>query len=322
MDQPLIITISLVFLAALFAGFGIRSLFLDHRTKRIKRRIEETAVGEDPGLDPLLVRDTRLSAVPLLDRILQKFRFVHYVERLLLQADVTSLTVGTVVLLVLTLACLGAMFASYVIHRSLLGVPMGILFGVAPLLVLHRKKYLRLKRFEQQLPDALDLITGALRSGMALPGAMQLVAEESPDPVAKEFYIVFEEHRLGLDMAESLKKMTERVESREVRLFVTAVVLQRETGGNLAEILEGTADIIRDRFRILGDLRTITAQARLTGTILAILPIVMAAVIWWMSPDYLKALVEDPAGPYLIFVAVFLQVVGYFVIRKIIAIKV
>jgi tight adherence protein B len=157
---------------------------------------------------------------------------------------------------------------------------------------------------------------------MAFSAALQVVAEESPDPISKEFTIVFEEHRLGMDLQESLRKMTERVDSHELRIFVTAVILQKETGGNLAEILEGTADIIRDRFRILGGVRTMTAQARLSGVILAILPIVMAVAITIIAPGYLRVLVTDPVGPTIIAVAVGLQIVGFFVIRRIIAIKV
>jgi tight adherence protein B len=165
-------------------------------------------------------------------------------------------------------------------------------------------------------------MTGALRSGMAFTGALQVVSEESPDPVATEFRIVFEEHRLGLSLRESLNSMTERIDSTELRLFVTAVLIQKDTGGNLAEILEGTAYVIRDRFRILGDVRTITAQARLSGIILTILPLVMAAALLVIVPDYMKTLVKDPVGPYLIGVAAALQIVGFLAIRKIVDIKV
>jgi tight adherence protein B len=165
-------------------------------------------------------------------------------------------------------------------------------------------------------------MTGALRSGMAFTGALQVVAEESPDPVSTEFRMVFEEHRLGLSLRESLEALTERIDSTELRLFVTAVLIQKDTGGNLAEVLEGTAYVIRDRFRILGDVRTITAQARLSGVILTLLPIFMAIFLMIVVPDYLRTLVKDPVGPYLIATAVFLQIVGYIAIRRIVDIKV
>jgi len=157
---------------------------------------------------------------------------------------------------------------------------------------------------------------------MALNGAIQVVAEESPDPVGKEFAILFEENRLGLDMKEALRKLGERVDSAELNLFVTATILQRETGGNLVEVLEGTAAVIRDRFRILGDVRTLTAQARLSGMVLTVLPLVMAGIILTVAPDYLKGLMADPLGRYLIGLAVSLQVIGFFVMRRIVDIKV
>ena len=134
--------------------------------------------------------------------------------------------------------------------------------------------------------------------------------------------ILFEENRLGLDMRDALVKLTRRVDSAELRLFVTAVLLQRETGGNLTEILERTAYIIRDRFRILGDVKTMTAQARLSGLILSGLPIMLAGVIFVLAPDYLRVLINDPAGPYLVGSALTLQVVGYVVMNRIVSIKV
>jgi tight adherence protein B len=191
-----------------------------------------------------------------------------------------------------------------------------------PLFYARQRKFKRIRKFEEQFPDALDMLNRALRAGLALNGAIQIVADESPDPVAKEFRVLFEENRLGLDMKEALKKLGGRVDSAELHLFVTAVILQRETGGNLAEILERTAVIIRDRFRILGDIRTLTAQARLSGFILTVLPIVMAAVIYVVAPEYLKGLVADQIGRALIVAAVALQVIGFLVIRRIIDIKV
>jgi tight adherence protein B len=157
---------------------------------------------------------------------------------------------------------------------------------------------------------------------MAFTAALQVVAEECPDPVSNEFRIVFEENRLGMSLRDSFTDLTKRIDSTELRLFVTAVLIQKETGGNLAEILEGTAYVIRDRFRILGDVRTITAQARLSGLILTLLPLGMCVALMVIVPDYLKTLITDPVGPYMIGSAVFLQLVGYFFIRKIVNIKV
>ena len=142
------------------------------------------------------------------------------------------------------------------------------------------------------------------------------------DPVGAEFGVVFEENRLGLDMRDALKKLGERIDSAELQLFVTAVIMHRETGGNLAEILEGTAAVIRDRFRILGDVRSMTAQARLSGIILTVLPLVMAGLIMFVAPDYLLGLLDDPLGTRMIVAAISLQVIGFLVMRRIVNIKV
>jgi tight adherence protein B len=166
------------------------------------------------------------------------------------------------------------------------------------------------------------MLTSALRAGLALSAAIRVVAEEAPQAVAQEFMILFEEHRLGLDLRDALFNLSRRVDSTELRLFVTAILLQRETGGNLTEILDRTAYIIRDRFRILGDVKTMTAQARLSGLILSGLPLILAGVIFTIAPDYLKTLINDPWGPYLVGTALTLQVVGYAIMNRIVSIKV
>ena len=313
--------IALAGVSICLATWGFRSIYLHGQDKRVRERLERVTQVRKPAIERALIRDMKLSAIPVLDRMLQKFRFIHRLETLLIQADV-SMRAGPFFMMILMFAALGALIATEVFHRNLLALGAAPVLGSLPLVVVYRKKQKRIRQFEERLPDALDLITGALRSGMAFTGALQLVAEESPDPISKEFTIVFEENRLGMDLAESLEKMTQRVDSRELRIFVTAIVLQRDTGGNLAEILEGTAEIIRDRFRILGDVRTMTAQARLSGMILAFLPIVMAVALTIIAPGYFGILLHDPVGPYLIVFAVALQIIGFFIIRKIVAIKV
>jgi len=157
-----------------------------------------------------------------------------------------------------------------------------------------------MQAFALEFPDALDLLVGALRAGLSFSAAMQMVSEESPEPVRTEFSVTVEEQALGLDFREALLNLTRRVDSLDLRFFVTAVVLQRETGGNLAEILENTARLIRDRFRVLGDIRTFTAQGRLTGAILVLLPVVMALYTYTINPDYFPAHARErrrPPGP-------------------------
>lgn len=322
MDTQLLVFSGVVSASVLLALLGIALLVADRRKRDIRRRLEEIHFEESDEFDGVSVtRDMKLSSIPLLDAVLKRIRFMVQLESLLTRADI-GMRVGPFFFLMLLLGMLGGMIGYRAYPHFLAWIGGALVLGSTPLLYARYRKSKRVWAFERQFPDALDLLTGALRSGMAFTGALQVVAEESPDPVGKEFTIVFEEHRLGLALRESLNELAFRVESREVRLFVTAVLLQRDMGGNLAEILEGTAAIIRDRFRILGDVRTITAQARLSGAILTILPLFMVGFLVVVAPEYLQALLDDPIGPYMIGTAVTLQLVGFIWIRKIIKIKV
>ena len=179
-----------------------------------------------------------------------------------------------------------------------------------------------MKAFAEEFPDALDLLVSALRAGLSFSAALQIVAEESPEPVRGEFAVCVEEQSLGLDFRETMFNITRRVDSLDLRFFVTAVILQRDTGGNLAEILENTSKLIRDRFRILGDIKTFTAQGRLTGAILLALPLSISVFMFVMTPDYFKPMIENETGRAALYFAGFMQLMGALAIRKIVNIKV
>lgn len=324
MELNLLIPSIGIALTILLAAVGILLIMRGQSQQRVRDRLQDVIIaGEHDGADAttVIVRDMDLSSVPLLNHLLKNAEWAWKLDRFLVQADI-SMRLGSFLLLMMVLFALGASIMLYVVDQPLLALPAGLLLGVIPLFYAKKRKRSRILKFERQFPDALDMLTNALRAGMALNGAIQVVADESPDPVAKEFAILFEENRLGLDMKEALRKLGERVDSAEVHLFVTATILQRETGGNLVEILEGTAAVIRDRFRILGDVRSLTAQARLSGMVLTVLPIVMAGIILTVAPDYLKGLAADSLGRILIVMAVSLQLIGFFVMRRIVDIKV
>ena len=312
-----------IFLMVVCAGVGIFFIVRGQINKRIRNRLQDVIVLNDgeEAIKSIILRDMDLSSIGFLNRFLKNAEWARKLDTLLVQADV-SLRLGTFIALILFLAALGTLITNYLFHQPLLGLPVAFIFGAAPILYVRRRKQKRVHSFEEQFPDALDMLTGALRSGLAMTGAILVVAEESPDPVAQEFRILFEENRLGLDLKIALRKFGARVDSAELNLFVTAVILQRETGGNLAEILVGTAAVIRDRFRILGDIRTMTAQAKLSGLVLMVLPAVLTVVIYILAPDYFKSLLYDPVGRILVVVAVILQVVGVIAMRRIIDIKV
>jgi tight adherence protein B len=168
----------------------------------------------------------------------------------------------------------------------------------------------------------MDLMTSALRAGLSLPAALQLVAQEAPSPLAEEFGHTFDEQNLGLDIRDAMLNLARRVDSVDIKFFVTAVVIQRETGGNLAEIMQNISHIVRERFRILGDVRTLTAHGRFSGIILSVLPVFMAFVIAIIAPDYMMGFLKDPTGQVLLLVALVLQIVGFLWIRKVVDIRV
>lgn len=320
--NPLVLSIGVALAVACgMAGlvFLVRSLGVRTARQRLQEVSGDTMI--DSSVAPVIMRDMKLSSVPLLNALLQRLAWAQRLDLLLAQSDMT-MRLGQFLLIMAVSALVGGLVTQQISHVWWSSVPAGFFCGIIPVLVVVQKKRRRLNQFEKQFPDALDILTGALRAGLAFSGAIQVVSEECPRPVSKEFTIVFEENRLGLDMKEALRNLAARVDSAELRMFVTAVILQRETGGNLSEILEGTAHIIRERFRILGEVRALTAQQRFSGMVLSILPLAMAGLVSVMAPEYMRTLVSDPAGPYLIIGALTLQLVGYLLIRKIVAIKV
>ena len=323
MDAQLLIPSLGVFLAVVCFATGALFISRTQANRRIRDRLQDVILlgnGEE-GARTVILRDMELSTIPFLNDFLKNAKWAQRLDNLLVQANI-PVRLGTFIALILFLGAIGVFVTNTVFGRPFLALPIGLFIASLPILYAKQKKQKQLREFERQFPDALDMLNRALRAGLALTGAIQIVADESPDPVAREFRVLFEENRLGLDMKEALKKLGERVDSTELRLFVTAVILQRETGGNLAEILERTAAIIRDRFRILGDVRTLTAQGRLSGFVLMTLPIAMAAIIFFVAPTYLKGLAADPVGRYLIYMALGLQVVGFLIMRRIVNIKV
>jgi len=321
-ELKLIVPSVLAFLAVMATVPGIMMLLRSRANRRIRERLHDVVADpNEEGIQSTILRDMDLSTVPLLNRFLQGANWARRLDTLLVQADI-KMRLGTFLALMLALGIGVALVVDMVLARPFVGLGLGILAGILPLAHAKHRKQARTLRFEEQFPDALDMLTGALRAGLALNAAIQVVAEEAPDPVGKEFRVLFEENRLGLDMKHAVKMMAERVDSTEARLFATALILQRETGGNLAEVLDGTAAVIRDRFRILRDVRTMTAQARMSGAILTLLPLALAGVIMVLAPDYLRGLATDPVGKYLIPVAALMQVIGFLIMRRIVDIKV
>jgi len=237
------------------------------------------------------------------------------------QAD-TSLTVSKLVAVSGAMALCGAGLAAVLrLHTALLPI-IGIGMGSLPLLWVLWRRRRRLKAFAGQLPDALEMLARSLRAGQSLGFGFNMIATEMGPPISREFGRVFEEQNLGVALEESLKDFSERVPNLDLKFFATAVILQRQTGGDLAEILDKIGTLIRDRFRIWGQVQALTGEGRLSGIVLLALPFVLFLAVYQLNPDYLKVLFEDPLGKKMLAGAIFMQVLGAVVIRKIVNIQV
>lgn len=242
-------------------------------------------------------------------------------EKLFVQAD-CNIKPATLAIVGLLLAALGAT-ATVLIRLPWWMAPVNalVMFSL-PLIWLYWKRSARLAKFTSQMPDGLELVARALRSGQSLAAALHVVAEEMPAPISTEFGRVFEEQNLGIPIEDALRAMTERVPLTDLRFFVTSVAIQRQTGGDLAEILDKIGYIVRERFRILGQVQALTGEGRLSGIVLISLPFALFGFLLNSKPDYVKPLWETELGQQMSIAAIIAQVIGAIVIRKIVNIKV
>ena len=288
----------------------------------VKKRLSLLEIRSIRGdVLPDVLKTEVLSDVPLLNRLLSRVDIATRIDRRLNQADM-KMRVGRFLLLTGVLFCSGIVAGMFLHWPTVISVAVGLLLMTIPNTVVNVKRRLRFKRFMNHFPEALEMFARSLRAGHSFTGAIQLVAQEMPHPIGPEFSKVFEEQNLGIPLRQALLGMTERIESLDVKFFVTAILIQRETGGNLAEIIDKIGHVIRERFRIQGQLKIFTAQARMTGFILGFLPVGVAVLVGIMNPEYLKPLWFESTGRFLIATAVTLQILGVMVIRKIIRIKI
>lgn len=219
------------------------------------------------------------------------------------------------------LAVFGAVMSLWLVNPYVMPIG-GLIFFVLPWMWLYMKRAKRLKTFAAQLPDAMELVARALRAGHSLASGIHCVAEEMPAPISREFSRVYDEQNLGISLEDALKGMCDRVPNLDLRFFVTSVAIQRQTGGDLAEILERIGHIIRERFKILGQVQALTAEGRLSGIVLIAMPIGLFLMMLYMKPDYVELLWKDPMGQKMSIGAIILVLIGAYAIKKIIDIKV
>jgi tight adherence protein B len=315
-----------VFAAAFLSAVAVYLVLSDKlgkRQRRVRARLEKLAsdATEERQAAYAILRDDKLSQIPTLDRILSKFRFSKELQRTIDQAGV-PLKAGALILGMLSLGGLISLLALTLFHILPLTVVAGLVGLSLPYLYILRKKKKRTEAFESLLPEAIDMMTNALKSGFSLGAALNMVAREIPDPLGIEFAITFEEQNLGVDLSEAMGNMQKRVQSEDLALFTTALVIQKRTGGNLVEILEKIGSTMRERFRLKREVRIFTAQGRFSGFILILLPIAMAVAIFVINPEYLKVLLTERVGNIMLGTAIIMQIAGVWIIKRIVDIRI
>jgi tight adherence protein B len=275
----------------------------------------------DPTKAGIVLAPTPLSVIPFLDRLLRHRSDVAGPIQRLLEESGLNITVGAFVLTVVVAGLAGAMAVWLLSGLLFAAVGAGIVTAILPVLYVRRKRTVRLQTFEEQFPEAIDLISRALRAGHALTTGLGMVADEIPAPVGTEFRRLYDEQNFGMSLPDAMRAMARRVPVLDARFFVTAVLTQRESGGNLSEVLDNLASVMRERFKLKRQIRVISAHGRISAWVLAGLPPALAAILFLLSPNFMRILWDDPLGVRLILIAVTLQITGTIIISRMVRIE-
>jgi tight adherence protein B len=315
-----------VFLTGLFLTYTLylfTSRASDKKRALLKERLADAirTSAHATDMDVQLAREELMSEIPWMNRVLIKLQVSSKLKQMIDQAD-SHITVMRLILFSLTAGVLAALAVSMVSSSYLLMGFFGFMATALPFLHIHTKRKKRLKKFLQLLPDALDLMSRGLSAGHAFTEALQMVATEMPEPIATEFRKTYEEQNLGLSLKLALQNLVERMPLLDLRMCVTAVLIQRETGGNLSELLEKVAYTIRERFRIMEDLKTMTLSSRWSAWLLCALPIFLAVYVTFMNPGYMDVMWRDARGNRLLALAAIMQVLGMLMVQRIMKIRI
>jgi len=293
--------------------------------RRLDARLRDVTLApadaaKDTGEETVL-KSNRAGPLPGMDRIVSGTGAGKRMNRLIEQAGLRTTASAVVLFSVLSAASCG-LIALLLVPMRFAPLVAAAVGAVAPLGWLLHKRTKRLKRFEEQFPEALDLVARAIRAGHAFQTALGMVADEMPEPVGPEFKKTFDQQNFGLPLREALDEMAARIGSLDVRFFVTAVLIQRDTGGNLSEILENLAHVVRERFKIRRQVRVHTAHGRFTGWVLLALPAALALALSVINPEHMNVLFREPMGQTMLITAICMQTVGFIWIRQVIKIEV
>ena len=303
------------------AGYwAVRTVPAAMAERRVELRLREMSQPAEDVLSSVVVQQPA-GPLPALDKMIEASLSTVWLSRLVEQSGVKT-TPGAVLLMSVALGATAALAGAMLI-RNIYAVPVcGITGLVVPFAWLFRKRSVRVAKFEEQFPDALDLMARAVRAGHAFPSTLGMVADEMPVPVGPEFRKTFDQQNFGLPLREALDGLASRVPLLDIKFFVTAVAIQRESGGNLSEILENLGQVVRERFKIRRQVRTHTAHGRFTGYVLLALPAALAAALSYINPEQMQLLFREPMGQMMLVTAVVMQTVGFFWIRQVIKIEV
>jgi tight adherence protein B len=312
------------FVSVLGIIFGLYWFFVarpeEAEHEAVRKRLGKAAKGGS-RIVALLKPEEKLSQLGALNSLLvQSGRVMEPLRRSIEQSGL-KVTPGTIILASACFAALGFTLVMYFLQLPLVGAAVAGLAACIPFGYVHRARTQRMLKFEEQFPEAIDLLARALRAGHALTTGLLMVAEELPEPIGPEFKLLYDQQNFGLPVPRALRDFAERIPSIDARFFVTAVLTQREAGGNLSEVLDNLASIIRERFKVKRQVRVISAHGRITGWCLAALPTALALFFTLMNPEKYATFYKDPLGMQMIAGALFLQVIGVFIIRKIVNIE-
>jgi tight adherence protein B len=304
-------------------SFMLTRSWWNPETKRVKKQLRQLsmeAYGQE-GVD--LVRRRLMSDIPWFHRLLLGVRLpiIARIDRMVLQANL-NYPVGVVLLASAMFAVLGFAVASFATRWFLVRIAAGFLLGAVPILHVYLKKQKRINRFDEQLPEALDMLARSLKAGHAFTGGLQMVGQEFPDPVGTEFSKTLDEINFGVAYEDAMKNLSSRVDSDDLKLFVISVIIQRTSGGNLAEILENISRLIRERFKLRGHVRTLCAEARLSAYVLVSLPFFVGLLLYFLNPTYIMLLFTDPIGHAMLVFAGIMMVLGIITMKNMVQIKV
>jgi tight adherence protein B len=321
--MPGLIALVLALATLFFALFAINAMgaAAKARRERVDARLAALALAGPEVSTQDIVRRTVFSEVPWFHRLLADLRWTSRFERVIRQARMTG-TPGVYLLVSAVLAAVTFLVAQLATGSLLAGFLAALMLGSLPIARVYRRRAARMANLQRQLPDALDLIARALKAGNTFAGGMRMVADEFADPLGPEFATTLDEINFGMDTEKALHNMMERVDSLDLMFFVVSVNIQRETGGNLSEIIGNTAALIRERFKIHGRIRILSAEGRISAIVLLALPFAAAGVLYLIKPDYMSLLFTEPLGRVMIKSALASMIIGYFVIRRMVNFKV